>query len=70
MAKLNCSVRGGTSGNAGMSHIVLWDLAGKGLASKIYLISPLASWSGQKLLGGRDEQTNIKKKIPKGLKAK
>lgn len=69
MAKLNCSARGGTSGNAGKSHIVLWDLAGKGLASKIYLLSPM-SWSGEKLMGARGEHTNIKKEVPKGWKAK
>lgn len=46
------------------SPIVNLDLAGKGLASKIYLISPI-SWSEQKLQGARDEQINIKKEIPK-----
>lgn len=46
------------------SPIFNLDLAGKGLASKIYLISSI-SWSEQKLQEARGEQINIKKEIPK-----
>lgn len=69
MARLNCCLEGGgTLGNAGKSHIVICDLAGKGLASKIYIISPIF-WPEKKLLGPKGEQIRIKKEIPKGPKA-